>query len=51
MAHDLKWELKRDQIAINPIKSKLKYPFKSLKLTYKEYLDVGKKDKGRLSTR
>jgi hypothetical protein len=43
--------MKKENSSI-PIKSKLKYPFKPIKLSYSEFMDVAlKNSKGRMSTR
>ena len=50
--HDLRWEIKKEK-ATTQIKSKLKYPFKPVKLSYNEFMEVSlaNNTKGRLSTR
>jgi hypothetical protein len=39
LVHELRWELKKDSPSI-PIKSKLKYPFKPIRLNYNEFMEV-----------
>ena len=53
MNHELKWEVERTKSEASPFRSKLKYPFKSIKLVYSEFLQTSSKSKGssRQSTR
>lgn len=52
LVHELRWEIKKDHPP-SLLKSKLKYPFKPIKLSYSEFVEATlvSSAKGRLSTR